>query len=81
MANRSDEGGERQNGKDNPEGKSKPQAVIRSSASHEREDGAEFTVHVKLGYKSVLIVVVLFDLISLSMREIMERDLFGLIPD
>jgi hypothetical protein len=80
VANRSDEDGERQNGESNPEGKPKPEAVIRSSVPGGSE-GAEFTVHVKLGYKALLLVIVIFDLISLSLREIIERDLFGLIPD
>jgi hypothetical protein len=33
-------------------------------------DGAEFTVHLKVGYKTVLLVVVIFDLVHLSIREI-----------
>jgi len=33
-------------------------------------DGAEVTVHLKVGYKTVLLVVVVFDLVHLSVREL-----------
>lgn len=63
-----------------PEGGKSKVLQVRSGQPEEGE-GAEFTVHVKLGYKSILLVVVFFDLIHLSVREIINRDLFGLIPD
>lgn len=38
-------------------------------------DGAEVTVHLKVGYKTVLLVVVVFDLIHLSFREVINSSL------
>jgi len=43
---------------------------FRLSGHPERDDGAEFTVHLKVGYKTVLLAVVIFDLVHLSIREI-----------
>jgi hypothetical protein len=59
----------------------KSKGLTIRSGRPDGEEGAEFTVHVKLGYKAILLVVVFFDLIHLSVREIINRDLFGLIPD
>lgn len=80
MANRSDEDGPKPAKLTNPEGEEGKAIKVRSGDPG-GEEGAEFTVHVKLGYKAILLVVVFFDLIHLSVREIINRDLFGLIPD
>jgi len=34
------------------------------------DDGAEVKVHLKVGYKTVLLVAVVFDLVSTSSREL-----------
>jgi len=44
--------------------------------SHGEDDGAEVTVHLKVGYKTVLLVVVIFDFIHLSFREITNASWF-----
>jgi hypothetical protein len=41
------------------------------------EDGAEVTVHLKVGYKTVLLVVVVFDLVHLSIRELFGSGFVG----
>jgi hypothetical protein len=38
-------------------------------------DGAEIAVRVAVGYKTVLLVVVIFDLVHLSLREILNTNL------
>jgi hypothetical protein len=47
----------------------------RLRAALEREDnGAEVTVHLKVGYKTILLAVVLFDVVHLSVRELIDAD-------
>jgi len=38
-------------------------------------DGAEIAIRLKVGYKTVLLVVVVFDLVHLSLREIINTNL------
>lgn len=80
MASRSD-GDESESLKPTPSEEGKGVKLTARSGEPDGEDGAEFTVHLKLGYKSILLVVVFFDIIHLSVREIVNRDLFGLFPD
>jgi|SwirhirootsSR2_FD_contig_123_28409_length_1778_multi_3_in_1_out_0_3 hypothetical protein len=51
-------------------------------AALEREDnGAEVTVHLKVGYKTILLAVVLFDVVHLSVRELIDADwMSNIIP-
>ena len=47
----------------------------RVRAALEREDhGAEVTVHLKVGYKTILLAVVIFDVVHLSVRELVDAD-------
>lgn len=80
MASRSD-GDESDGLKPTPSEEGKGLKLTARSEESDRGDGAEFTIHLKLGYKSILLVVVFFDIIHLSVREIINRDLFGLIPN
>jgi hypothetical protein len=54
----------------------------RVRAALEREDnGAEVTVHLKVGYKTILLAVVLFDVVHLSVRELIDADwMSNIIP-
>jgi hypothetical protein len=45
---------------------------VRHSERSGTDDGAEVTVHLKVGYKTVLLVVVIFDLVHLSVRELIN---------
>jgi len=56
-----------------------------SASRHERrrvDDDSEITVHVRVSYKTVLLVVVVFDLVHLSLREMVSSSflerLFGI---
>jgi hypothetical protein len=69
VVSRSGEDGEWRPDEPDPEGKDKS-VTIRRSERPRNDDGAEVTVHLKVGYKTVLLVVVVFDLIHLSVREI-----------
>jgi len=42
----------------------------------DRDDGAEISVRLKVGYKTVLLVVVVFDLVHLSIRELINTSWF-----
>jgi len=46
--------------------------VVHRSEHPRPDDGAEVTVHLKVGYKTVLLVVVVFDFIHLSLRELVN---------
>jgi len=58
------------------------EAKHRVRAALEREDnGAEVTVHLKVGYKTILLAVVLFDVVHLSVRELIDADwMSNIIP-
>lgn len=56
-----------------PEGSDKSVSISRSERSG-TGDGAEVTVHLKVGYKTVLLVVVIFDLVHLSVRELLNTN-------
>jgi hypothetical protein len=61
--------------KSDPKG---PDASVdfRRSERPREGDGAEVTVHLKVGYKTVLLVVVIFDLVHLSLREVVDATWF-----
>jgi hypothetical protein len=59
-----------------PKGKDKSVSIRRSEHPLPSDDGAEVTVHLKVGYKTVLLVVVVFDLVHLSMRELVNATWF-----
>ena len=75
MESRSGGNGEWLPDEPDPKGSDKSVSIRRSEPSRP-DDGAEVTVHLKIGYKTVLIVVVVFDLIHLSMRELVEATWF-----
>jgi hypothetical protein len=56
--------------------------VSRSRAALQKEDnGAEVTVHLKVGYKTILLGVVIFDVVHLSLREFIDADwMSNIIP-
>jgi len=58
-----------------PEGDRSP-SVSRLLGHSDSDSGAEITVHLRLGYKTVLLVVVVFDLVHLSIREIYSASWF-----
>jgi hypothetical protein len=58
-----------------PEGSDKSVSIRRSERPGS-SDGAEVTVHLKVGYKTVLLVVVVLDLVHLSIREIYSSSWF-----
>jgi hypothetical protein len=64
-----------------------PEEGVRSRLSFHRSDspdgdhGAEFTVHLRFGYKTILLVVVLFDVTRRIVGEAISRDWFGILPD
>jgi hypothetical protein len=68
VASRSGGNGEWSPDEPPPEGGDKS-VTIRRSESARAGDGAEVTVHLKIGYKTVLLIVVVFDLVHLSLRE------------
>lgn len=78
--NRSGGNGEWTPDKSDPEGSDKSVSISRSELPR-ADDGADITVRLKIGYKTVLLVVVVFDLIHLSMRELVDsswiQNLFG----
>jgi len=39
-----------------------------------RDEENEFTVHLRVGYKTVLLVMVVFDFLHLSIREIVDTN-------
>lgn len=45
---------------------------IRRSEHPGGGDGADVTIRVKVGFKTILLVVVIFDLVHLSIREILD---------
>jgi hypothetical protein len=81
VENRSGGNGEWSPDEPDPKGSNKS-VSIRRSERPAPEDGAEVTVHLKVGYKTVLLVVVIFDLVHLSVRELVNatwfEELFGL---
>jgi hypothetical protein len=63
-------GGDDQRNSDKSDPKGPDASLSVSRLERPREgDGAEVTVHLKVGYKTVLLVVVVFDLVHLSLRE------------
>jgi hypothetical protein len=66
-----------------PEGEDKSVSIRRSEPPG-RGDGAEINVRLRVGYKTVLLVVVVFDLVHLSFRELFNsswvEQLLGLSP-
>lgn len=64
-----------------PEGSDKSVSIRRAEPPR-MDDGADITVRLKVGYKTVLLVVVVFDLIHLSVRELVDsgpiRNFLGL---
>jgi len=58
-------------GKVDPKGPSKLLHLKRPDHTG-KDDGAEVTVHLRVGYKTVLLVVVIFDLVHLSVRELLH---------
>jgi len=52
-----------------PRGPTKLERVVRAVRPG-GDDGAEVSVHLKVGYRTVLLVAVVFDLISTSSREL-----------
>jgi len=58
-----------------PKGSDKSISVRHSERPHP-DDGAEVTVHLRVGYKTVLLVVVVFDLVHLSVRELFDASWF-----
>lgn len=75
MVSRSGGNGEWVPEESDPEGSDKSVTVRRSE--HPRGDnGAEITVHLRVGYKVVLLTVVVFDLVHLSLRELVNASWF-----
>jgi len=75
VASRSGEEDSVQVGEQLPEGgRSSPGSRLLGHS--DSDSGAEITVHLKLGYKTVLLVVVVFDLVHLSIREIYSASWF-----
>jgi hypothetical protein len=66
-----------------PKGSDKSVSIRRSERSGS-DDSAEITVNLKVGYKVVLLIVVVFDLVHLSIRELINsswiEQMFGLSP-
>lgn len=66
-----------------PEGRNSSLSVSRSERPR-TDDGAEINVRLRVGYKTVLLAVVIFDLVHLSLRELINaswfEQLFGLSP-
>jgi len=58
-----------------PKGSDKSLTIHRSEHP-ESGDGAEIAVRLKVGYKTVLLVVVVFDFVHLSFREIVNTSWF-----
>jgi len=83
VASRSGGNGEWHSDKPDPEGSDKSVTIHRSERPGSG-DGAEIAVRLKIGYKTVLLVVVVFDFIHLSFREITNaawfEQLLGLSP-
>jgi len=52
------------------------QGISRLLGHPDEDDGAEINVHVRVGYKTVLLVVVVFDFVHLSIREIYSAGWF-----
>jgi hypothetical protein len=52
-----------------------PRRIGRGAHLAEDESGAEVTVHLKVSYKTVLLVVVVFDIAHTSLREIFSSNL------
>jgi hypothetical protein len=81
VESRSGGNGEWSPDKPDPEGSDKSVSFRRSERLDEQNDGAEVTVHLKVGYKTVLLVVIVFDLVHLSVRELWNasfvEQLFG----
>ena len=81
VENRSGGNGEWRPDEPDPKGSDKS-VTIRRFERPPPDDGAEVTVHLKVGYKTVLLVVVVFDLVHLSVRELINttwfENLFGL---
>jgi hypothetical protein len=71
VASRSGGNGEWSPDESDPKGSDKS-VSIRRSDDPGRGDGAEVTVHLKIGYKTILLVVVVFDLVHLSVRELLN---------
>jgi len=59
----------------NPEGKG-TRLHFRHPERPGEDDGAEVTVHLKVSYKTLLLVVVVFDLVHLSLREFFDASWF-----
>jgi hypothetical protein len=75
VENRSGGNGEWLPDEPDPKGSDKSVSIRRFERS-QQENGAEVTVHLKVGYKVVLLVVVVFDLVHLSMRELVNATWF-----
>ncbi|DAD50500.1 TPA_asm: hypothetical protein [ssRNA phage Zoerhiza.1_3] len=75
VASRSGEDGEHLSDQSNPEGPDQS-VVARRLERPESGDGAEVSVRLKVGYKTVLLVVVVFDFVHLSFREIVNTSWF-----
>jgi hypothetical protein len=70
-------GGDDRQSSDKPSPKGPDASISVSHPERPREgDGAEVTVHLKVGYKTVLLVVVVFDLVHLSLRELVNATWF-----
>jgi hypothetical protein len=75
VASRSGGNGEWSPDESDPEGSDKSVSIRRSERPL-AGDGAEITVHLKIGYKTVLLIVVVADLIHLSLREFIDTNWF-----
>jgi len=75
VASRSGGNGEWGPDEPSPEGEDKS-VTIRRSEHPAGENGAEIAVRLKVGYKTVLLVVVVFDFVHLSFREIVNTSWF-----
>jgi hypothetical protein len=49
---------------------------VRRPERPQPDDGAEIAIRLKVGYKTVLLVVVVFDLVHLSLRELIHATWF-----
>lgn len=75
VASRSGGNGEWVADEPDPEGSDESVSVNRSEPSRV-DDGAEITVHLKVSYKTILLVIVVLDLVHLSIREIYSSSWF-----
>nr|QDH88894.1 MAG: hypothetical protein H2RhizoLitter494206_000003 [Leviviridae sp.] len=75
VESRSGGDGEQNSDEPGPKGPDKSLSIHRPERP-EPGDGAEVSVRLKVGYKTVLLVVVVFDFVHLSFREIVNTSWF-----